>query len=64
MEHLDLNVHERTKGYETSEDGTTRIFKLYMPNNEELQAFQNQIKSDFDIALEDANLDFDNLESL
>lgn len=55
---------ERTKGYETSEDGTTRIFKLDLPSNEELQSSSEPVKSDFDMALEDAELDFDNLESL
>ena len=43
-------------------DGTTRIFKLDLPSNEDLETSSEPIKSDFDMALEDAELDFDNLD--
>ena len=59
---------ERTKGYESAEDGTTRIFKLdlpeTMPSIEDLESTSDPMKSDFDMALEDAELDFDTLDDI
>jgi hypothetical protein len=59
---------ERTKGYESAEDGTTRIFKLdlpeTMPSIEDLESTSDPMKSDFDMALEDAELDFDNIPEI
>jgi len=59
---------ERTKGYETTDDGNTRIFKLdlpeTMPSIDDLETKSEPIKSDFDMALEDAELDFDTLDDI
>ena len=59
---------ERTKGYERTEDGNIRIFKLdlpeTMPSIDDLETTSEPIKSDFDMALEDAELDFDTLDDI